>query len=121
MGLKVLIVDDSAVTRAMISDFLQMTGYEVVGEAENLAQTLQLREAKKPDVITLDLSMGEDDGFTVLKAIRKVDAAVRVLIVSANTQDEIYDQLLKDGANGVLVKPFSIGDLSAAVQKAAGK
>lgn len=118
--MKILVVDDSPVTRTMLSDFLSMIGHQVVGEAADLATTLQAREAQKPDMITLDLSMEKEDGFAVLKAIRSVDPAVKVLIVSANTQQEIYDQLLKAGATGFLVKPFSISDLTVAVMKAGG-
>jgi two-component system chemotaxis response regulator CheY len=120
MPLKVLVVDDSPVTRTMISDFLLMGGHQVVGEADNLAATLQLVASQKPDVITLDLSMGQEDGFQVLKAVRQVDTRVKVLIVSANTQQEVYDQLMADGASGFLTKPFSVAELILAVNKAAG-
>ena len=117
--MRILVVDDSAVTRAMIADFLQMTGHEVVGEAENMAQALEAHAARKPELITLDLSLGEENGFDVLLALRRADKAVKVLIVSANTQQEIYDELLKEGANGILTKPFSVAELAAAVEKTA--
>lgn len=113
-------VDDSEIARTMIGEFLLMNGHEVAGEAENMAQALAQYAAKRPDLVTLDLSMGEDDGFTVLKALLETDAAVRVLIVSANTQPEIYDDLMQKGAKGFLPKPFTISDLGAAVAKAAG-
>jgi CheY-like chemotaxis protein len=119
MSLKIVVVDDSPVTRTMITDFLQMVGHTVVAEAEDTAQTLGAREKYQPDLITLDLSLGKEDGFAVLKAIRQVDAKVKVLIISANTQQEIYDQLLAEGATGFLTKPFSVAELAAAVDKAA--
>lgn len=114
----VLVVDDSAITRTMIGDFLTMNGHQVAGEAENKTQALAAYAAKRPDVVTLDLSMGEDDGFAVLEALLQADAKARVLIVSANTQQEIYDDLMKKGAAGFLTKPFKIDELSAAVAKA---
>jgi two-component system chemotaxis response regulator CheY len=117
---KVLVVDDSEIARAMIGEFLLMNGHEVSGEAESMAQALAAYAAKRPDLVTLDLSMGEDDGFAVLKALRQSDAKARVLIVSANTQPEIYDDLLKEGAVGILPKPFTMADLVAAVAKAVG-
>lgn len=113
----VLIVDDSPVTRTMIGEFLQMSGHTVAGEAENLAQALAAYEAKRPELVTLDLSMGEEDGFTVLKALKAKHPEARVLIVSANTQMDIYDQLVAAGAAGFLTKPFTIGDLVAAATK----
>ncbi|HEX4048570.1 MAG TPA: response regulator, partial [Elusimicrobiota bacterium] len=97
---KVLVVDDSAIARTMIGDFLQMSGHEVAGEAETMAQALAAYAAKRPDLVTLDLSMGEDDGFAVLKALKQADAKARVLIVSANTQQDVYDDLMKEGAAG---------------------
>lgn len=115
---KILIVDDNPITRAMIVDFLQMSGHQAVGEAENLAQTLTVYSTRRPDLVTLDLSMGEEDGFTVLRALRAADPKAKVLIVSANTQPEIYDQLLAEGAAGLVTKPFSIADLVVAVAKA---
>ncbi len=119
MALKVLVVDDSPVTRAMLSDFLSMIGHQVVGEGVDLAQTLTILKAQTPDLITLDLSMEKEDGLTVLKAIRQADAKVKVLIVSGNTQQEIYDQLLAAGACGVLMKPFTLSELTTALDKAA--
>jgi len=110
-------VDDSPITRAMIADFLQMSGHEVAGEAENMEQAITAYIAKKPDLVTLDLALGQDDGFTVLKALREIDPKARVLIVSANTQQDIYDQLLAQGAVGFMTKPFSLEDLTAAVKK----
>jgi two-component system chemotaxis response regulator CheY len=115
---KVLVVDDSEVARMMIGEFLILNGHEVAGEADSLAQALAAYAAKRPDLVTLDLSMGEDDGFAVLKALRQTDAKARVLIVSANTQKEIYDDLMKEGATGFLPKPFTMADLIAAVAKA---
>jgi two-component system chemotaxis response regulator CheY len=117
---KVLLVDDSAVTRMMIAEFLMMSGHQVAGEAETLEQALATYQAQKPDLVTLDLSMGDVDGFTVLRALREADPKARVLIVSANTQPDVYDQLMKEGAIGFIVKPFSLADLMAAVSKALG-
>lgn len=113
-------MDDSPITRAMIADFLQMSGHQVAGEAENKAQALALYMVKKPDLVTLDLSMGEDDGFSVLKALREMDPNVRVLIVSANTQQDIYDQLIAQGALGFVTKPFTLEELTAAIAKGLG-
>ena len=113
-------VDDSAVARTLIMEFLLMNGHEVAGEAESLAQALAAYSAQWPDLVTLDLSMGEDDGFAVLRALREVDRRARVLIVSANTQSDIYDDLMKEGASGFLTKPFTMSDLVSAVAKVAG-
>lgn len=114
---KVLIVDDCPITRTIISDYLQMSGHQVAGEADNLAQALAAYAAHKPDLVTLDLSMGQEDGFTVLRALRAADPKAKVLIVSGNTQPKIYEQLLAEGASGVVTKSFTMDVLNAAVAK----
>ena len=101
----------------IIGEFLTMSGHEVAGEAESLAEAVAAYAAKKPDLVTLDLSMGQDDGFAVLKALRAQDPNAKVLIVSANSQPDIYERLLKVGASGFMTKPFSLADLLAAVGK----
>ncbi len=115
---RILLVDDSEITRAMIAEFLQMGGHQIAGEADGLAKAVAAYKASRPDLVTLDLSMGEDDGFSVLHALLEVDPKARVLIVSANTQPDIYDQLIQEGALGFIVKPFSLADITAAVSKA---
>jgi len=115
---RILLVDDSEITRAMIAEFLQMGGHQIAGEADGLAKAVAAYKAQKPDLVTLDLSMGEDDGFTVLHALLEIDPKARVLMVSANTQADIYDQLIAEGALGFIVKPFSLAEITAAVSKA---
>ncbi len=102
----------------MIAEFLQMGGHQIAAEADTLAKAVVAYREQRPDLVTLDLSMGEDDGFSVLRALLEEDPKARVLIVSANTQQEIYDQLLQDGARGFIVKPFSLAEITAAVSKA---
>ena len=114
---RILVVEDSAVARAMIGELLLMNGHEVAGEAEDLAQAVAAYAAQRPDLVTLDLSMGKEDGFAVLRALRQADPKARVLILSANTQQTIYDDLIKEGAVGFLRKPFSMTDLVQAVAR----
>jgi len=114
---KILIVDDCPITRAIIGDFLQLSGHQVAGEAENQAQALAAYAAQKPDLVTLDLSMGEEDGFAVLRALLAVDPKAKVVVVSANTQADIYEQLIAQGARGFVPKPFSADALASGVAK----
>lgn len=114
-------VDDSPIARTMIAEFLTLNGHQVAAEAENMAQAVAAYAVQRPDLVTLDLSMGEDDGFTVLRALRGTDPKARVIIVSANTQQDVYDDLMKEGAAGFLAKPFTMADFVAAVTKGLSK
>jgi len=84
--IRVLVVDDSAVIRQMICDFIAETGdMEVAGVASSGAKAIELCDALRPDVITLDIQMPEMDGLTALDAIL-AKRPVPVILVSSLTQ-----------------------------------
>lgn len=118
--LRVLVVDDNEMARAMLSDFLCAFGHKVVAEAESLTQALERYRAHKPDLITLDISLPDATGLDVLKALRAEDSTVKVLIVSCTAEtSSIYNDLKEAGANGFLIKPFQPAELEAAVDSLA--
>lgn len=118
MSLRVMIVEDSPVARMMLGDMLQSRGHQVVAEVETLEQAVDAYRAQKPDLITLDLSLGRQDGLTVLKAIRGIDAKAKVLVISGNAQKNIHALLMSSGASGFLTKPYSISELDSAIAQA---
>ena len=112
MPLRILIVDDSAVARSLLREFAECCGHEVVGEAENLPDTLAAYAAHKPDLVTLDLSLADTDGLSVLKELRASDPRARVLVISANIQQSVHDEVKAAGAAGFLSKPFTLADVT---------
>lgn len=118
--MKIVIVDDSPITRTMIMEMLSDLGHQVMAEVEDLKETMEAHRAHKPDLITLDLSLAREreDGLAVLKAIREVDKRVKVLIVTGNSSQKVFDQLMAAGASGYLSKPFSSAELGSAIAKA---
>ncbi|MCX5785027.1 MAG: response regulator [Elusimicrobia bacterium] len=109
--MKVLIVDDNGMTRGMIKDLLKEIGHEVLGEAEDGCSAIKAFADLRPDVVLLDLLMPKKSGMEVLENIRKIDPAVKVIIVTAVGQDIINKKLLDKGANAILRKPFSYEEL----------
>lgn len=107
MSKRLLITDDAMIIRAMIRDAATQAGWEVVGEATNGAEAVELYRSLKPDLVTLDLVMPEFDGLHALREIRKIDAAARVVIVSAINQKPALRETLRLGACDFLVKPFA--------------
>ncbi|MBI3552091.1 MAG: response regulator [Elusimicrobia bacterium] len=116
--MRVLIVDDNDVARHLIRHILQSHGHQVAAEAEDLEGALKAYEAHRPDVVTLDLSLAHDDGLDVLKALRQKDARAKVLIVSANSQRKVRDQVMAAGACGMLSKAFGEEELLDALASA---
>ena len=98
MPLRVLIVEDNGMARQMIARMVLTGGHEVVAESQGLQDTLKAYRSSKPDVVTLDLSLGQAvDGLKVLKALMKLDSEAKVVVVSANIQEKTQNLLLASG------------------------
>ena len=82
----VLIADDAAFMRMMIKNILTEGGFDVVGEAENGAQAVEMYKELKPDLTTMDITMPEMDGLAALKEIRSADPEACVVMCSAMGQ-----------------------------------
>jgi two-component system chemotaxis response regulator CheY len=104
---RILIVDDSFYMRTMLKNVLTDAGYEVVGEAANGQQAIELAASTKPDLITLDVILPDNTGLDVLKGIRENDPDVKVVMCSAVGQEVIVNEALESGASAYIVKPFS--------------
>lgn len=118
MPYKVLIVDDSPVLRIMLGEMLKSLGHTIVGEADSGAAGLKAYKEKKPDLVTLDISLPDENGLQVLEKLRRSDPAAKVLVVTGNDQKAVEDKALSLKAVGVLHKPFDEGELSAMLEKA---
>ncbi|WP_324670890.1 response regulator [Hymenobacter sp. GOD-10R] len=104
---RILIVDDSFYMRTMLKNMLTDAGYEVVGEAANGQQALELALQTTPDLITLDVILPDNTGLDVLKGIRQEQPDVKVVMCSAVGQEVIVNEALESGATAYIVKPFS--------------
>ena len=117
---RVLVVDDAAFMRKMVSDALTGGGHEIVGEAANGAEAVQRFQELRPDVMTLDITMPEKDGLTALREIIAVDPGAKVVMCSALGQESKVLESIKLGAKDFVVKPFQVERVLSAVEKALG-
>ena len=115
---RVLVVDDAAFMRKMVSDALAKGGHEVVGEAGNGAEAVARFQELKPDLMTLDITMPEKDGLTALAEIVAADPSARVVMCSALGQEAKVLEAIKLGAKDFVVKPFQPDRVIEAVGKA---
>jgi len=116
---RVLIVDDSMVMRKMIGDILTKHGFEVVGQAKNGAEAIEVYPKLKPNLVTMDVIMPVEPGVEVVKKIVALDAGARIMMVSGLSQKNLVMQALQNGAVEFIVKPFEEADLVAAATKTA--
>jgi two-component system chemotaxis response regulator CheY len=115
---RILVVDDAAFMRKMVSDALIKGGHEVVGVAGTGTEAILRFQELKPELTTLDITMPEKDGLTALKEIIELDPTARVIMCSALGQESKVLESIKLGARDFVVKPFRAERVLDAVAKA---
>ena len=115
---RVLVVDDAAFMRKLLSDALASGGHEVVGEAGNGAEAVTRWQELRPELTTLDITMPEKDGLSALAEIIAIDPTARIVMCSALGQEAKVLEAVKLGAKDFVVKPFQPAQLLEAVGKA---
>jgi two-component system chemotaxis response regulator CheY len=115
---RVLVVDDAAFMRKMVTDALTKGGHEVVGEASDGNEAVDRYRELRPEVTTLDITMPEKDGLTALQEIMALDPGARVVMCSALGQESKVLESIKIGAKDFIVKPFQPDRVLGAVDKA---
>jgi two-component system chemotaxis response regulator CheY len=115
---RVLVVDDAAFMRKMVTDALTKGGHEVIGEASNGIEAVERYRELRPEVTTLDITMPEKDGLVALQEIIGLDPGARVIMCSALGQESKVLESIKIGAKDFIVKPFKAERVLGAVDKA---
>ena len=117
---KILVVDDSAFMRKILKDILTEVGYTDVTEAALGKQALDEFEAKKPDVVLLDIILPDMSGDKILDKMMEKDPNAKVVMVTAVGQKPMMDECMKSGAKGYIIKPFDKEKIKAELKKWAG-
>ncbi len=118
MSKNVLIVDDSLYMRTLIKDALTEGGFNVVGEAANGEEAIDLAFELLPDVITLDNILPDMIGTDILKVFNEEGLSSKVIMISAVGQDSVISEGMSLGALDYIVKPFTSEKLVSAVANA---
>jgi DNA-binding NarL/FixJ family response regulator len=115
---RVAVADDQALVRSGFVVLLRSAGIEVVGEAANGVEAVDLVRLERPDVVLMDIRMPEMDGLEATRLITADDAtaSTRVLILTTFDLDEYVFEALRAGASGFLLKDTLPDDLLAAVR-----
>jgi len=118
---RVLLADDHTLVRAGIRALLEkLPGVEVVGEASDGREVLELIQAQRPEVVLMDISMPGLNGIQALSRITTDYPSVRVIILSMHHNDEYVLQALRAGAAGYLLKRAATSELPAALTSVGG-
>lgn len=120
MMIRVLLADDHAVLRTGLAMLLSaQPDITVVGEAGNGAEAMALAQEKRPDVVVLDLTMGQDSGLGAIIAIRRGHPSAHVLVLTMHTDVSYVRAALAAGASGYVAKSVADTELLSAVRAVA--
>jgi two-component system chemotaxis response regulator CheY len=114
---RILVCDDSAFMRMMLKRILIENGHEVIAEAGDGRQAVQLFRQFKPDLITMDITMPKMDGIEAVKIIHEENPLVRIIMVTAIGQRAVITEALKAGASDFIVKPFDASQVMETIDK----
>lgn len=113
---KILIVDDLAFVRLMLSEIVKKYGFEYI-EASNGIEAVKKYKQYKPDIVLLDITMPYMNGIDALKNIMQFDSKANVIMCSALGQQKIIINSIKIGAKDFVVKPFKEQRIMSAIFK----
>jgi two-component system, NarL family, response regulator NreC len=118
--IRVVLADDHAVVRAGVKAVLSSSkDIQVIGEGSNGKEAIALTERLNPDVLVMDLSMGEMDGITATKELVERGVRTKILILTMHAEDAYLVKVLEAGASGYLVKSAADRELVDAVRSVA--
>ena len=115
----VLVVDDFATMRRIITNILKQLGYDTILEAEDGAKALQIMETEKVDFVITDWNMPNMSGLDLLMAIRASEDKkdIPVLMVTAEAMQENIVKAAQAGVNNYIIKPFDAKTMSEKINK----
>lgn len=118
--IRLVLADDHAMVRAGTRELLeQQSDIEIVGEASNGAEAVQLAQELQPDVVVMDVRMPGMSGVEATRRIKADFPDIKVLVLTAHDDDEYVFALLQAGANGYMMKTAEIDELVKAIRTVA--
>jgi DNA-binding NarL/FixJ family response regulator len=111
LRMKILIADDHTLFRDSLGSLLASQGFEIVGEARDGHEAVELTRRRQPDVVLMDLSMPGLDGLAATRLISAEMPQVKVVILTGSDEDAQLFEAIKSGAQGYLLKDLTSRDL----------
>lgn len=116
-NVNIVIVDDSPFQIVLLRDLLTESGFNVIGEASSLEETIDVVTKLKPDLVTMDMTIPGTDGLECTREIHKIDSNIKVIIVSSMMDDEIVRKAKKTHVSGYIQKPVDAEELTLLINR----
>lgn len=113
----ILVTDDSKFMRLMLKRILESNGHQVIAEAGNGREAIEMYSLLSPELVTLDITMPEVDGLQAVKEICSRDPKAKVIMISSMGQQYMILEAMNYGASDYIVKPFDLDRLYDAVNR----
>lgn len=117
-GLTALIIEDNEFVRTALRTVLLQAGIVVLGEARDGESGLAKAQLLRPHLVCLDVGLPDINGLEVLQRIKTMLPSCRVVIITGNAQKELITELLQQGADGLVLKPFTLARITSALEYA---
>ncbi|RKT60904.1 two-component system chemotaxis response regulator CheY [Azonexus fungiphilus] len=119
--ISVVIVDDNDMMRTVLRGILRGEEYDVVGEARNGAQAVEVVERMKPDIVCMDVLMPEKNGLEAMAEIKMSRPETEFVMITGSADPETVQDAIMNGASGFIVKPFNAARVLDALKKSAAR
>ena len=117
--IRIFIADDQKLVRQGVCRLLEsIHDFQVVGQAADGLQTLELVQHLQPDVLLLDISMPGKSGLEVVRELKEMNLQTRIVVLSMHRKEAYLQQVFKDGVNGYLLKAGPPSHLAEAIRAA---
>ncbi|MHA7646994.1 response regulator [Nitrosopumilus sp. S4] len=111
----IMIADDSDAIRLVLKDILSIGEHDIVAEAIDGAQAVELYQKHNPQILLLDLAMPHKDGLTVVKEVIAYDPKAKIILITASDDQKTINQCLECGASSYISKPFDFNGVLKAI------
>ncbi len=115
--IRILVVDDDHAIRRLYRFLLEEAGFEIVGEAGNGQQAVEMALECKPDVVTMDLNMPGMHGIDATRIIAQKAPSIRIIIITAFGTPSTAEISIKAGACAFMAKPFDFTELLVTINR----
>jgi two-component system, response regulator PdtaR len=114
-GLRILVAEDEALIRMDLAEMLEEAGHQVVGQAADGEQAVQLTRDLRPDVVVMDIKMPEMDGLTAAEVLGR-EGLAPVVMLTAFSDRTLVERARDAGVMAYVVKPFTVSDILPAIE-----
>ncbi|OFZ79174.1 MAG: hypothetical protein A2583_00590 [Bdellovibrionales bacterium RIFOXYD1_FULL_53_11] len=118
MGRKILVVDDVEFVRKTLMEILRSAHYQIVGEAADGSEAVEMFKNLSPDLVTMDVVMPRVSGIDAAKKILRADKDARIVMITAMGQESLIMEAINAGVKDYILKPFNAADVLKTIERA---